>query len=107
MALSLIAKIRGERVTVGIDVGHYSIKYVKVYHNSRGGKVVVDADLEPVPEGAIVNGEIQRREGGDESQGSGEKKEKDGSILGSWIWAGNKNHTLIRECQSFLFVALL
>ena len=39
MALSLIAKIRGERVTVGIDVGHYSIKYVKVYHNSRGGKV--------------------------------------------------------------------
>ena len=81
MALSLIAKIRGERVTVGIDVGHYSIKYVKVYHNSRGGKVVVDADLEPVPEGAIVNGEIQRREGGDESQGSGEKKEKDGYDL--------------------------
>ena len=63
MALGLIAKIRGERETVGIDVGHYSIKYVKVYHNSRGGKVVVDADLEPVPEGAIVNGEIQHREG--------------------------------------------
>ena len=42
---------------------------------------MVDADLEPVPEGAIVNGEIQRREGGDESQGSGEKKEKDGYDL--------------------------
>ena len=81
MALSLIAKIRGERVTVGIDVGHYSIKYVKVYHNSRGGKVVVDADLEPVPEGAIVNGEIQRREGGDESQDPNAKKEKDGYDL--------------------------
>ena len=31
MALGLIAKIRGERETVGIDVGHYSIKYVKVF----------------------------------------------------------------------------
>ena len=81
MALSLLAKIRGERVTVGIDVGHYSIKYVKVYHNSRGGKVVVDADLEPVPEGAIVNGEIQRREGGDEPQDPNAKKEKDGYEL--------------------------
>ena len=31
LALGLIARIRGERETVGIDVGHYSIKYVKVY----------------------------------------------------------------------------
>ncbi|SHJ42768.1 pilus assembly protein PilM [Fibrobacter sp. UWP2] len=80
MALGLIAKIRGERETVGIDVGHYSIKYVKVYHNSRGGKVVVDADLEPVPEGAIVNGEIQHREG-DAPTGEDGKKEKDGAEL--------------------------
>ena len=77
MALGLIAKIRGERETVGIDVGHYSIKYVKVYHNSRGGKVVVDADIEPVPDGAIINGEIQRREG-DAVTGEDGKKEKDG-----------------------------
>lgn len=73
--------MRGERETVGIDVGHYSIKYVKVYHNSRGGKVVVDADLEPVPEGAIINGEIQRREGDDVSAGPEEKREKDGYEL--------------------------
>ena len=77
MALGLIAKIRGERETVGIDVGHYSIKYVKVYHNSRGGKVVVDADIEPVPDGAIINGEIQRREGDAVTDEDG-KKEKDG-----------------------------
>jgi type IV pilus assembly protein PilM len=77
LALGLIAKIRGERETVGIDVGHYSIKYVKVYHNSRGGKVVVDADIEPVPDGAIINGEIQRREG-DAVTGEDGKKEKDG-----------------------------
>jgi len=77
LALGLIAKIRGERETVGIDVGHYSIKYVKVYHNSRGGKVVVDADIEPVPDGAIINGEIQRREGDAVTDEDG-KKEKDG-----------------------------
>ncbi|MBO7412214.1 MAG: pilus assembly protein PilM [Fibrobacter sp.] len=62
MALGLISRIRGERETVGIDVGHYSIKYVKVFHNHRGGKIVMDADLERVPDGAIINGEIQRRE---------------------------------------------
>ena len=50
---------------------------MKVYHNSRGGKVVVDADIEPVPDGAIINGEIQRREG-DAVTGEDGKKEKDG-----------------------------
>lgn len=82
MALGLFARIiRNERETVGIDVGHYSIKYVKVYHNSRGDMVVVDADLEKVPDGAIINGEIQRREGGDEAPADGAKKEKDGYDL--------------------------
>lgn len=78
MALGLIAKIRGERLTVGIDVGHYSIKYVKVLHNANGGRIVVDADLERVPDGAIVNGEIATQEGGEEPS---EKKEKDGAKL--------------------------
>ena len=80
MALDLLARIRGERETIGIDVGHYSIKYVKVYHNSRGGKVVVEIDTEPVPDGAIINGEIQRREG-DAPTGPDGKKEKDGYEL--------------------------
>ncbi|MCQ2101839.1 MAG: pilus assembly protein PilM [Fibrobacter sp.] len=80
MALGLIAKIRGERETVGIDVGHYSIKYVKVLHNSRGGKIVVDADLERVPDGAIVNGEIVAA---DEKSAEGEERgeKKDGALL--------------------------
>ena len=81
MALGLIARIRGERETIGIDVGHYSIKYVKVYHNSRGGRVVVEIDTEPVPEGAIINGEIQRREGEEAPTGADGKKEKDGYEL--------------------------
>ncbi len=80
MALGLIAKIRGERETVGIDVGHYSIKYVKVLHNARGSRIVVDADLERVPDGAIVNGEIQVREADASTEGDG-PREKDGSDL--------------------------
>lgn len=72
MALGLISRIRGERETVGIDVGHYCIKFVKVFHNHHGGKIVVDADLERVPEGAIINGELQRR-GGEGESGDGKK----------------------------------
>ncbi|MCL4101077.1 type IV pilus assembly protein PilM [Fibrobacter sp. UWH9] len=79
MALGLIAKIRGERETVGIDVGHYSIKLVKVLHNSRGGKIVVDADLERVPDGAIVNGEIVAAE---ENAESAEKNESNSGAKG-------------------------
>jgi type IV pilus assembly protein PilM len=75
LALGLIARIRGERETVGIDVGHYSIKYVKVYHDANGKRIVRDVDLEPVPAGSIINGLIQRRESDDMA---GEKKEKDG-----------------------------
>ena len=78
MALGLIARIRGERETVGIDVGHYSIKYVKVYHDASGKRIVRDVDLEPVPAGSIINGLIQRRESDDASLDNGAKKEKDG-----------------------------
>ena len=59
MALGLISKIRGMRETVGIDVGHYSIKYVKVLHGASGNKIVLDADLERVPDGCLVKGEIR------------------------------------------------
>lgn len=80
MSLGLIAKIRGVRETVGIDVGHYSIKYVKVLHNANGKRIVVDADLERVPDGAIINGEIQVRDGESPTEGDG-PREKDGSDL--------------------------
>ena len=80
MALGLISKIRGLRETVGIDVGHYSIKYVKVLHGANGNKIVVDADLERVPDGSIVNGEIQVREGDAPTDENGQR-EKDGAEL--------------------------
>ena len=80
MALGLISKIRGMRETVGIDVGHYSIKYVKVLHGAIGNKIVVDADLERVPDGSIVNGEIQVREGDAPTNENGQR-EKDGAEL--------------------------
>ena len=80
MALGLISKIRGMRETVGIDVGHYSIKYVKVLHGASGNKIVLDADLERVPDGCIVNGEIQVREGDAPTDQDG-KREKDGAEL--------------------------
>ncbi|MBQ3779034.1 MULTISPECIES: pilus assembly protein PilM [unclassified Fibrobacter] len=78
MALGLIARIRGERETVGIDVGHYSIKYVKVYHDANGKRIVREVDLEPVPAGSIINGLIQRRDSDDLTTDKGAKKEKDG-----------------------------
>ncbi len=77
MALGLIARIRGERETVGIDVGHYSIKYVKVYHDANGKRIVREVDLEPVPAGSIINGLIQRRDS-DDLASDGGKKDKDG-----------------------------
>ena len=77
MALGLIARIRGERETVGIDVGHYSIKYVKVYHDANGKRIVREVDLEPVPAGSIINGLIQRRDSEDLTSDGG-KKDKDG-----------------------------
>jgi type IV pilus assembly protein PilM len=80
LALGLISKIRGMRETVGIDVGHYSIKYVKVLHGASGNKIVVDADLERVPDGSIVNGEIQVREGDAPTNENGQR-EKDGAEL--------------------------
>ena len=80
MALGLISKIRGMRETVGLDVGHYSIKYVKILHGASGNKIVVDADLERVPEGSIVNGEIQVREGDAPTNENGQR-EKDGAEL--------------------------
>ena len=78
MALGLIARIRGERETVSIDVGHYSIKYVKVYHDANGKRIVREVDLEPVPAGSIINGLIQRRDSDDLTTDKGAKKEKDG-----------------------------
>src|SRR5574344_2526415 len=59
LALDFIARIRGERQTIGIDIGHYSIKVVRVHHGRGGSRRVVAADLERVPDGAVVDCEIK------------------------------------------------
>lgn len=91
--------MRGERETVGIDVGHYSIKYVKVLHNANGDRIVVDADLERVPDGAIVNGEIQVRDSEASTEGDG-PREKDGSdLLGEALAKLLLRHPLDESCD--------
>ncbi|MCI5600087.1 MAG: type IV pilus assembly protein PilM [Hallerella porci] len=59
MALNLIAKIRGERQTIGVDIGHYSIKVVRVHHDRGNNYRVMAMDMEPTPEGAFADNEIQ------------------------------------------------
>lgn len=59
MALNLIAKIRGERQTIGVDIGHYGIKVVRIHHGRGFSPCVMGFDMEPTPEGALVDNEIQ------------------------------------------------
>ena len=58
-ALVLIAKIRGERQTIGVDIGHYRIKVVRVHHGRGNSRSIMAVDMEPTPEGAFVDNEIQ------------------------------------------------
>ena len=62
MASDFIARIRGERQTIGIDIGHYSIKVVRVYHGRGGVRRVMTADLERLPVGTLVDNEIKEAE---------------------------------------------
>lgn len=59
MASDFIARIRGDRQTIGIDVGHYSIKMVRVAHGRDGSRRVLNADIEKLPEGVVVDSMIQ------------------------------------------------
>jgi type IV pilus assembly protein PilM len=59
LALDLIAKIRGERQTIGVDIGHYRIKVVRVHHGRGNSRSIMAVDMEPTPEGAFADNEIQ------------------------------------------------
>jgi type IV pilus assembly protein PilM len=59
LALNLIAKIRGERQTIGVDVGHSRIKVVRIHHGRGFAPRIMGFDMEPTPEGAMVDNEIQ------------------------------------------------
>lgn len=59
MASDFISHMLGDRQTIGIDIGHYSIKLVRVSHSRRGGIQVTAVDLERLPEKTLEDGEIQ------------------------------------------------
>jgi len=54
----IIARIKGETVTTGIDVGHYAIKLAKVEH-SKGARRLLAVDMEQLPVGTFVDNEIK------------------------------------------------
>lgn len=56
---SFLARVLGERQTVGIDIGHYSVKLVRMLHTSKGEHIVMAADLERLDEGVVVDCNIQ------------------------------------------------
>lgn len=59
MALGFIAKIRGERQTIGVDIGHYWMKVVRVHHGRGDNRYVMAMDMERTPEGAFVDNDLQ------------------------------------------------
>lgn len=59
LSFDFISRIRGDRQTVGIDIGHYSIKLVRVYHHHTGKIQVTAVDIEVLPENTIEDGEIK------------------------------------------------
>lgn len=58
----MLARVLGERQTVGIDIGHYSVKMVRMLHTHKGEHIVLSADLEPLSEGIVVDCSIQDAE---------------------------------------------
>ncbi len=62
MSFRLIARALGERQTVAFDIGHYSIKMVRMLHTHKGQHRVLAADLEILPEGVVVDCNIQDTE---------------------------------------------
>lgn len=62
MASDFISHILGDRQTVGIDIGHYSIKLVRVFHDHHGNIQVTAVDLERLPEKTMEDGEIKDEE---------------------------------------------
>lgn len=53
----LIARIRGESVSVGLDIGHHSVKMVVIEHTHRG-KRLIGYGIEPIASDIIVDGSL-------------------------------------------------
>ncbi len=53
--------MRGETASIGIDVGHKSVKAVKIFHKAKSSKFIDKIEL-PLDEGVLVDGEINQPE---------------------------------------------
>lgn len=58
---TFLAKMRGETSSIGVDVGHKSVKAVKIFHGSKKSKLIDRVEI-PLDEGVLVDGEINQPE---------------------------------------------
>lgn len=57
---NIIARAKGESLTLGIDVGHYSIKMVLVHHRQQSPKILAVRES-VLDEGLVLSGEIHNQ----------------------------------------------
>ena len=58
---NFIARVKGESVTLGIDVGHYSVKMALIHHRLKLHKVLAINETQ-LNDGVIINGSIHNPE---------------------------------------------
>lgn len=57
----ILSRVKGESATVGLDIGNYAVKLVKIVHTRSGPKLVAHGYAELKPD-TLSNGEIKNRE---------------------------------------------
>jgi len=57
----ILSRVKGESATVGLDIGNYAVKLVKIVHTRSGPKLVAHGYAELNPD-TLSNGEIKNRE---------------------------------------------
>jgi len=57
----ILSRVKGESATVGLDIGNYAVKLVKIVHTRSGPKLVAFGYAELKPE-TLSNGEIKNRD---------------------------------------------
>jgi type IV pilus assembly protein PilM len=55
----IISRIRGDSKTVGLDIGHRSIKVAVVGHKQDSKRILLALERDTLPEGVIVDNEIR------------------------------------------------
>ncbi|MEN9354981.1 MAG: hypothetical protein RL318_2306 [Fibrobacterota bacterium] len=57
----ILSRVKGESATVGLDIGNYAVKLVKIVHTRSGPKLVAFGYTELKPD-TVSNGEIKNRD---------------------------------------------